>query len=541
MAGSNPLDGGPSKFAVNMTSGRQTASAISREELLTSLVGEPALPLRARDKDRDRDDNDGDDQEDSEDMEAPSSNSNSTSSSSSSSARLPAVCFIAYFNVSGGAWGSEGIISDCGPLPGFLGIFIFMWMWGWPVVLVTSELASAFPADGGYSIWVAEAFGEFWGFQESYLSWTSGVVDNALYPVLAYQTAARIFGGVWGDPLPDEDSPAEGFSFSAYLIKLILVALFTIPNLMSTRSYGTSLGLAFAMVAIPFIVFACASLATAGATLSWGRLLEVKHDANWSDWSDLFSNLYWNWNGFDCVSTCAGEVKNPERSYLRGLSLSMVLILFSYLVPLGVGVVHGAPDWKLWDAGWFSTIADQQVGRWMSVWIVGACFVGNFGQYSAELFEDSWQLAGMADAGLAPKFLGRRHKYFGTPWVSIIMQVCCISVLVSFDFSSILVVDNCFSVAGTMLELAAFMKLRISRPDLERPWAIPIQKIWVLGLFLLFPFVLGTIVFLSCFYGESLGVCLTNVALLCGGPAVFWLSKKMGHREYSHYDQRHIS
>ena len=27
--------------------------------------------------------------------------------------------------------------------------------------------------------------GGFWGFQEGYWSWISGVVDNAIYPVLA--------------------------------------------------------------------------------------------------------------------------------------------------------------------------------------------------------------------------------------------------------------------------------------------------------------------------------------------------------------------
>ncbi len=40
--------------------------------------------------------------------------------------------------------------------------------------------------NGGYSIWVCEAFGEFWGFQESYWSYASGTVDTALYPVYVY-------------------------------------------------------------------------------------------------------------------------------------------------------------------------------------------------------------------------------------------------------------------------------------------------------------------------------------------------------------------
>ena len=46
------------------------------------------------------------------------------------------------------------------------------------MALITAELSSAFPDNGGYSLWVAEAFGPFWGFQESYWSLFSGLVDS---------------------------------------------------------------------------------------------------------------------------------------------------------------------------------------------------------------------------------------------------------------------------------------------------------------------------------------------------------------------------
>ena len=84
------------------------------------------------------------------------------------------------------------MMSDAGPLPGLVGILLFAVLWGMPVALVTSELSSAFPDDGGYSIWVGEAFGGFWGFQESYFSWISGVVDNAIYPGLVYSATINV-------------------------------------------------------------------------------------------------------------------------------------------------------------------------------------------------------------------------------------------------------------------------------------------------------------------------------------------------------------
>ena len=35
-----------------------------------------------------------------------------------------------------------------------------------------------------YVAWVTAAFGPFWGFQEGWWSWLSGVTDNSVYPVL---------------------------------------------------------------------------------------------------------------------------------------------------------------------------------------------------------------------------------------------------------------------------------------------------------------------------------------------------------------------
>jgi hypothetical protein len=34
----------------------------------------------------------------------------------------------------------------------------------------------------GYVWWVDAAFGNFWAFMMGWISWASGVVDNAIYP-----------------------------------------------------------------------------------------------------------------------------------------------------------------------------------------------------------------------------------------------------------------------------------------------------------------------------------------------------------------------
>ena len=77
--------------------------------------------------------------------------------------------------MSGGPFASEQIFSAGGPLVGIISLFLFPLFWSVPIALVTAELATTFPEDGGHTVLVYHAFGSFWAFQEGYWSWISGV------------------------------------------------------------------------------------------------------------------------------------------------------------------------------------------------------------------------------------------------------------------------------------------------------------------------------------------------------------------------------
>ena len=391
-------------------------------------------------------------------------------------------------------------------------------------------IATAFPDDGGYSIWVAEAFGEFWGFQESYWSWFSGTVDNALYPVLAYQTAKHVVAGAFGKPIVEYEEESDDLPFAyAYAIKLGIVALFTIPNLFAQRLMGKGLAILAGLVILPFVVLVAYGI----PHVDFSVLLQVRNTALSDGWSDLINILYWNFSGFDCISTCAGEVKNTQSSLFRGLMLSLILVIFTYLIPLSVAAAANDPEWKYWENGWFSVIATKQGGVWLGVWIVFASFLGNFGMYVAELFEDSWQLCGMADAGLAPSIFSKRHPTHGSPWVSIAFTTAIIATLVAFDFSTILVIDNFFSAASAMLEILAFLKHRKSEPNLVRPYRLPIESFfWLLVAFTI-PIVLGSIIMVCSFAPSWVSVAINTGALLAG-ILLYYSMKHWGNTEYTY-------
>jgi len=89
---------------------------------------------------------------------------------------LPLVA-LTFYEVSGGPFGVEDSVKAAGPLLALLGFLVFPFIWSIPEALVTAELATTFPENGGYMLWISAAFGPFWGFQEGWWKWISGVAQ----------------------------------------------------------------------------------------------------------------------------------------------------------------------------------------------------------------------------------------------------------------------------------------------------------------------------------------------------------------------------
>src|SRR3954451_15936244 len=113
------------------------------------------------------------------------------------------LVFILYFSTSGGPHTTETLVHDVGPGLALLVLLAVPILWSIPEVLIVGELASMLPEEGGYYRWVQRAFGDFWAFQNGWLTWLYSLVDMALYPKLFVTYLAYFFpalppSAVWG-------------------------------------------------------------------------------------------------------------------------------------------------------------------------------------------------------------------------------------------------------------------------------------------------------------------------------------------------------
>jgi amino acid transporter len=95
----------------------------------------------------------------------------------------------------------------------------------------------------------------------------------------------------------------------------------------------------------------------------------------------------------------------------------------------------------------------------------------------------AFQLMGMADRGHLPKLFSTRSQY-GTPTYGILLGVAVIVVMGVSDLGQLIEMLNFNYALALLLEYSAFIKLRISRPDLERPYRVPMNTVGCTLLFI---------------------------------------------------------
>ncbi len=84
---------------------------------------------------------------------------------------LGAIVGLIYCSVSGGPYGLEGVIGESGAGMGLLLILVTPFIVGLPTALLTAELGTAMPVEGGYYHWVKTGMGPFAGFLEGWWNW----------------------------------------------------------------------------------------------------------------------------------------------------------------------------------------------------------------------------------------------------------------------------------------------------------------------------------------------------------------------------------
>jgi amino acid transporter len=375
-----------------------------------------------------------------------------------------------FFTVSGGPYGLEDIVSTSGPGLALLLILVIPIIWSVPAALMTAELSTAIPAEGGYYQWVKAALGEFGGYLCGAWSWLTTWVDMAIYPVLFAEYLAFYL------PIIEEravDVPIIGtVLYLKWFVALAVIWPLSLLNIRGARTVGESSNAFGIFVLAPFaviIVLGLAQIITDGEEV-WKPFTPEATGVVSASAAGLWI-LMWNYLGWDGLSTIAGEIHDPKKTFPKLLAITVPLVTAIYFFSILAGLAGGT-NWEAWTAGYFSTVADNLAGPFVAGWLTIGGLVSAAGLYAALLVSVSRVPYVLADDGWLPNWLTVRHRTYGTPWVAIVFCSAIYSLFSLSAFADLVVVDVFLYSLALMLEFVALIVLRIKLPNMARPFRV---------------------------------------------------------------------
>mmetsp|Transcript_30359 Transcript_30359/g.71601 ORF Transcript_30359/g.71601 Transcript_30359/m.71601 type:complete len:414 (+) Transcript_30359:1044-2285(+) len=216
---------------------------------------------------------------------------------------------------------------------------------------------------------------------------------------------------------------------------------------------------------------------------SWGGIL----------WRPFLNNLFWSLNSFDSGGNMVAELDSTT-PFIRAMMLALLMSFLFYFFPLLIAIGASDSQQEDWTDGYLAVVNAEVAGPWLGAWTIFAAGISNIALFQAELTADAYQLMGMGDRGYLPKIFSKRSRH-GTPTYGLIVGTMVIVVMGVSNLERLIEMLNFNYAIALLMEYAAFFKLRVSRPNIERPYRIPLNLAGCAIFF--FPSIAATLLVMS--------------------------------------------
>ncbi len=385
-----------------------------------------------------------------------------------------------------------------------------------PSALVSAELASGWPKEGGVFLWVKEAFGPKWGFVAIFMQW---VENLPWFPaVLAFAASALAY----------VVNPALA-SNKLFVIVVIWVTLWIATFLnfrgMKLSAFLSSSGVISGTI-IPGVLIIILGVIhvfsgkTLAITYSPAALIPKLDNLNQLM---LLSGMMMAISGMEMSAVHVTDVENPKKNFPKAIFIACAIIIFLCVVgSLSIAIVIPRMDMSL-NAGVCQAFAELFKIHGIP-WIMP--IISILLAYGAITMVVTWMVGpskGMLEVakdGYLPKFMQKQNSY-GMPTGTLIVQGV-FSSIISLAVLFMPTVSSAFWIMSALaaqlylvmylLMFAAAIKLRYSQPEVERAYAIPGGKI---GMWLV-----SGVAFVTSLFVIVFGFIPTSAVRKEGPPAV---------------------
>jgi amino acid transporter len=296
--------------------------------------------------------------------------------------------------------------------------------------------------------------GNFWGFQEAWLSLAASIFDMAIYPTLFLLYLTRLF-------------PWFNQGHRGLVVGLVVVGACVALNIAGVKVVSTTSLWLFFLLSAPFALIVLLS------PFKYAALLHAVTTPTTSK-VDIIGGLLicmWNYMGWDNASTIATEVERPQRTYPRAMVAAVVVVTLTYIVPVAAVWMTRLPP-GAWETGSWADIAGLLGGPLLRIGLVLGGMMSAFGMFNALVMSYSRLPLAMAQDGMLPRVFGRLNSR-RAPWVAILACAIGWAMCLGLGFERLITIDILLYGASLSLEFVALVALRIREPELPRPFRVP--------------------------------------------------------------------
>jgi amino acid transporter len=358
-----------------------------------------------------------------------------------------------------------------------------------------AELAASIPKSGGGYAFVREVFDDLPSFLMGWMLWFAYMIAGALYAIgfaPNFLELLHVYGVV---PAPDRvgavalpavDAAVPAAVGLAFVAVLVLVAV----NAVSTAASGrveTVFTITKISILLLFVGFGAAS--PMFSTAEFHPLFPGDRTA--FALLPAMGLTFIAFEGYDLITTVTEEVENPRENIPRAIfvSLAATVVVYLLVVAVAVGTLGAAGLAEAGEAGIAQAAtafmpALPVIRNGGAIIVFGAVF-STLTALNAVVIASSRVAFSMGREGqLLPAF-GRLHHRFGTPAVAVVASAVVMLGSVALPTRSAGNMSSLFFLLSFVVVNASVIKLRRERPNMTRPYRMPLYPVPpVLGIVL---------------------------------------------------------
>lgn len=343
-----------------------------------------------------------------------------------------------------------------------------------PTALVCAELATAWPEAIGIYGWVSRAFGVRIGFFAQWMNWMFSIASFPTVLTFLATTIAYLI-----DP-----TLAHNKYFMFYSVTGIFWIL-TLLNFLSMRTstWVSTVGALFGTVIPGLLIIVLAMI-----WLFMGKPIELDMSAAALVPSFSLGNVVFfgavvlGLAGMEMSAFYANETENPKQVYPKAILMSTLLILgISILGSLSMAIVVPKISIVSGVMQVFNVFFTDFGLVWAVKVIAFMAMVGSFAGNNTWIIGPAKGMHHALESGHMPKWLSKKNG--NNQPIGVLLTQAVLGTLLSFTFFLMPTVETAFWLVTAIttqfamlmyiLVFASAIKLRFTRPDVERPYKIP--------------------------------------------------------------------